>query len=267
MKSLFYTLACVAMLAAFASCEKNLEPYSEEQCRLNFYYLTWDGDVAMTDDIGEHMYSTYNQSDYSFYYEGQPERDTLWFKVSTMGFLSDQDRPIALKQIMQDTMENAEAGLHYVAFDAPDAAHLYVMPANADTVSIPVILLNDPSLEKKEVILCFGFDDNGTFAPGYDEFSYRVLRFTAEAVEPSAWIEGFFGTWGPVKHQLMIEWTGEAWDNDYINKIYEEDYPYLEYMNQWFHYKLEEENAKRVAGGLDVYREEDGTEITIPLYR
>lgn len=255
------------MLAAFASCEKDLEPYSEEQCRLNFWYLNWDNEVAMTDDIGDHMYSTYNQSDYSFYYEGQPERDTLWFKVATMGVLSGQDRPIALKQIMQDTMENAEAGLHYVAFDDPDAAHLYVMPANADTVSIPVILLNDPSLEEKEVILCFGFDDNGTFAPGYDEFSYRVLRFTAEAVEPSAWLESFFGTWGPVKHQLMIEWTGEAWDNDYINKMYEEDYPYLEYMNQWFHYKLEEENAKRVADGLDVYREEDGTEITIPLYR
>ena len=74
MKSLFYTLACAAMLAVFASCEKDLEPYSEEQCRLNFWYLNWDNEVAMTDDIGDHMYSTYNQSDYSFYYEGQPER-------------------------------------------------------------------------------------------------------------------------------------------------------------------------------------------------
>lgn len=270
MKKLYRKWGLMAILAfLFSACEKELEPWNETQCRLNFWYLNWDNQVAYSDEIGTRIGTDYNQTDYSFYYEGQPERDTLWFKVISQGFLADHERPIALCQIMQDTMENARAGVDYLAFNDPSVAHLYRMPANADTVSIPVILLNNPSLEEKEVILCFGFDDNGEFMPAYPAFSYRVIRFTAQAVRPSQWLDSFFGTWGPVKHSLMIEWTGEAWDNEYISKKYEEDYPYLEFMNQWFHNKLEEENTKRLADPAigDVYREEDGTEITIPLYR
>jgi len=267
MKKLYHILGSMTLLLVFASCEKDLEPYHTPECRLNFLYYDYSGEnVLDSDDLKNKK--DYDLTNYSFYYQGNPKRDTLWFKISTMGYLADEERVLALQQIsLEDTLENARPGVHYVAFDDPELAAFYRVPANRDTLSIPVILLNDPSLKSKQVVLCFGFRDNGVFKPGYSMMSSRRIYYTSEASRPAAWMDGFFGEWGSVKHQLMIEWTGEKWDNDYIRKKYNEDYSYLEYMNQWFHYKLEEENAKRLANNEDVYREANGKEVIIDLYR
>ena len=270
MKRMKYFLVAVTVALTFSACEKDLEPYQEPTCRLNFLYGDWNGGYNTTDNIVAQHGEDYNLTNYSFYYEEMVPRDTLWFRVGTMGFLSDRPRILALRQIIvNDTLDNAEAGVDYGAFDSPEYKSFYQVPANTDTLSIPVILLNNEALENKTVTLCFGFADNGVFEPGYEEFAIRIIHFTAKADRPSGWMDGLLGTWGPVKHQLIIEWTGEKWDNEYIKKKYEEDYPYLEYMNQWLHYKLEEENTKRLADPNigDVYREADGTEIEIPLYR
>ena len=264
MRKLYNILGGMALLFMFASCEKDLEPYHTPDCRLNFVY--GNGILLTSNELKNRV--DYDLTNYSFYYQGNPERDTLWFKVGTMGFLAGESRAIALQQItLEDTVENARPGVHYVPFDDPELAGFYRMPAHQDTLSIPVILLNDPSLKSQEVILCFGVKDNGVFKPGYSMMSSRRIRYTAEATRPAAWMDGFFGDWGPVKHQLMIEWTGEKWDNDYIRKKYDEDYSYMEYINQWLHYKLEEENAKRVAAGKDVYREANGKEVVIDIRR
>lgn len=258
----------VLAIVAYTSCQQNLDTYDTPECRLNFLYYDYYGKTVLTLEQIKAKSEGYNVSNYSFFYEGLPERDTLWFKVGTMGFLSDTDRPIALEQIMlSDTIENAQPGVHFVPFDDPEIAHFYRVPAHADTVSIPVILINDPSLANKEVVLGFGFVDNGVFQPGYDLCSSRSIRYTAAATRPNAWSDDFFGTYGPVKHQLMMEWTGEKWDNEYILRIWNEDYAYVEYMNQWFHYKLEEENAKRLADPAigDIYREANGDPIVIDI--
>ena len=122
------------------------------------------------------------------------------------------------------------------------------------------MLLRDPSLDEKTVVLSFTFADNGYFSPGYELMSTRTIFFTAKPVEPSNWSDAMFGDWGPLKHQLFMEWTGERWDVDYINSLYD-DATYPEYINTWLHNKLEEENTKREAAGLGKYEEEDGTEI------
>lgn len=265
MKKLYNILGAMALLCLFASCEKDQEPYSTPECRLNFYYVYY-GEEQSTKDLQSRK--DYDITDYSFYYEGNPECDTLWFKIRSMGFLAGEPRAIALEQItVEDTVENARPGVHFVPFDDPGLADLYRMPANQDTVRIPVVLINDPSLATKEVVLRFGFRDNGVFGPGYEMMSARSIRYTAQASRPAQWMDGFFGDWGPVKHQLMMEWTGEKWDNEFIRKKYDEDYSYLEYMNQWFHYKLEEENAKRIAEGKEKYREANGKELVIDLWR
>ena len=56
--------------AGLASCEKDLEMYSEPTCRLNFYY-----DIDETGDYKPEM----GRSAYSFVY-GDPNRtqDTVW---------------------------------------------------------------------------------------------------------------------------------------------------------------------------------------------
>lgn len=267
MKKLYHIFPVIALLVLLVSCEKDQEIYDTPDCRLNFLYYDYSGVLETTEKLKSRK--DYDLTNYSFYYEGNPEKDTLWFKIGTMGFLSEEGRDIALQQIVvEDTVENARSGVHFVPFDDPGLAALYRMPAHQDTLRIPVVLINDPSLAGQEVILCFGFRDNGVFKPGYDMTSSRRIHYTAKASRPARWSDDFFGTWGPLKHQLMIEWTGEKWDNEFINKKYEEDYSYLEYMNQWFHYKLEEENAKRVAAGKEKYREEGATEdMTIDLYR
>ena len=64
-----------------------------------------------------------------------------------------------------------------------------------------------------------------------------------------------------MKHQLMIEWSGQPWDDTYITEMYNTDSGYLDYMDQVFAKRLAEENAIRKSQGLDVWREADGTEV------
>ena len=250
---------------AFVSCTQDLEKYSTEECHLNFlYYYAGTGEVYNSEAVAKYFATVF--TDYSFAYYGDAQRDTLWFEVSSMGFLSDVDRPIALKQVqVSDTVENARPGVHYVPFDDPSLAGLYRMPAGQDTVSIPVVLLRDPSLDDRLVVLRFTFADNGFFSPCYESMSTRTIFFTSGLIRPSSWIDGIYGKWGPVKHQLLMDWTNEPWDEDYISKL-NDDSSYYNYLLAKLHKRLEEENAKRLADPKigDVWREADGTEVKIP---
>ena len=179
----------------FASCENDLEPYSDPDCRLNFIYYDYFGDQMTTENIEEsYDDDSYSTSSYSFVYAGNPERDTLWFKVGVSGFLSDQPRSFALEQVaVPDTVDNAEPGVHYVAFNDPSLSALYTVPANADTLSVPVVLLRDPSLDEKDVVIRFTFADNGNFQAGIPEMSTRTVYITARIAQPSMWAEYYLG--------------------------------------------------------------------------
>lgn len=256
MKKMMYLWAMVAF--AFASCEKDLEPYSDPTCRINFVYSYTEGELE--DNYTTDSYST---TSYSFVYEGNgTDSDTLWFDVGVSGFLKDYPRPIALEQVMvEDTVDNAEAGVHYVAFTDPSVASYYTVPANGNQVSIPVILLRDPSLEQKDVVLRFELVENDYFEVTMPMKSYRTIRITARTVEPLYWSEEHFGKWGQVKHQLMIEWTGEKWDEEYCEEFIYSESAYQQYLSQWMAEKLEEENKKHLEETGDIYREADGTPV------
>ena len=53
MKTLIRTLAYCSLLAAFTACERDLEPYSSTDCRLNFVYLDYTGEVMTSDRVTE----------------------------------------------------------------------------------------------------------------------------------------------------------------------------------------------------------------------
>lgn len=253
---------------SFTSCEKELKPYDDPTCRLNFLY---NGGMDSTDDLGKYDDSDFTATSYSFIYDGaNKERDTVWFQVGVSGFLYDYPRPITLKQIaVPDTVDNAESGVHYIPFSDPTLSSYYTVPANAAGLYIPVILLRDTSLNRKDVVLRFGFEENDYFSIGFPKMSYRTIYITARLSAPSQWGAYLFGNWGPVKHQLMIDWTGEKWDDDYfIEAIYgNSDMNYQSYISEWFARKLEEENAKRVAAGEEPYKEADGTPVDFtPVY-
>lgn len=257
MKKMMYLWAMVAF--AFTSCEKELEPYSDPTCRLGFVYGLTDGKLE-DNYIGD----SYSTTSYSFIYDGNgTDRDTLWFKVGASGFLKDYPRLITVEQIMiEDTVDNAEAGVHYVAFTDPSVASYFTVPANANSVEIPVILLRDPSLGQKDVVLRLGLVDNEHFKIDFRMKSYRTIRITARTTEPRYWSEKFFGKWGQVKHELMILWTGEPWDEDYcLEFAYYTESAYREYLSYWMAKKLEEENQKHLEETGDIYREADGTPV------
>ena len=263
MKRIYTLLASAALVCALASCENDLEPYNDPTCRLNFMY-DYNGEWMTTEDIADRYDDdSYCTTSYSFIYAGSLERDTLWFKVRTSGFLSDQPRPIALRQVeVPDTVGNAVPGVHYVPFDDPSLASLYIVPANADTVSIPVVVIRDTSLNTEDVVLRFSFEENDYFLPGFEATSTRTVYISAIISQPANWRPNYFGTWGAKKHELMILWTGDTWDEEYLAELYSGDLNYVYYMKEWFARKLAEENAIREANGEEPYTEKDGTRVT-----
>lgn len=256
MRRLYNLVAGCAMLALSVSCEKDYSLYDLSECYLNFSYLN-----VKSENVTEAMATTV----YSFAYAGEEVRvDTLWFEVETMGFLSDRDRPLVLKQFPVEGEDNAVPGVHYVAFDDADLAKFYCVPANSSTVKVPVVLLReDPKLREKAVVLKFGFVENEFFAPGYKGMVERTMSISDYLTQPKEWWRINMGSYGQEKHRLMILWTGELWDEEYILQFARGDSAYRSYLRQWLRRKLEEENAKRLADPEigDVYREADGRAV------
>lgn len=261
-------IMAAAALLTFTSCEKDLEVFDDPTCRLNFWY----SNVETTNE----MEASYAKSTYSFAYGSEDvTRDTLWYEVETMGKLSDVDRPIALEQV-DTTAEMAVPGKHYVAFDDPSLASLYVMPAGKSRTQIPVVVLRDESLKDESVVLKFRFKANDYFQPGYPVLQTRVLTISDTMTEPSNWtkpyeddygwdvtLEDYIGAYGPVKHQFLIEHTGKPWDDDYIESLMTGDQSYLSYLIQKLQSELDELNEERAEEGLDPLSEADGTEVVI----
>ncbi len=227
------------------SCEEDLPLYNSQQARLNFAYNYNHNDSVMS---------------YSFVYHGPVEQDTVWLTLNTMGFLSDHDRSFELKQVPVDG-QNAVPGKHYVSFDDATYKDRYLkVPANAVTVDVPIILLRDPSLKTDEVMLKIMVKDNENFVEGYANENFKIVKFTDKLSKPDAWgaaMNWYFGDYGVVKHQFMIDVTGEKWDDDYINSFIN-DYGYVTYLKSKLRTALNEENARRRAAGLGDLCEENG---------
>lgn len=271
---LFNILYAAGLLLLTAACEKDLPVFSDDEGFLIFNY----GAGKKTDD------ATVSENDrrgsYSFLLNAAEEQmcDTVWLKVNTLGKLSSDSRPIALVQV-EDTNRNvinAVAGKHYVAFDDPSLAELYRMPGNSAVAEVPVVVLRDPSLKEGDVTLKMTFGDNNWFKPGYPSFTTYTLTISDYLAEPKMWqelnVDYYLGTYGSKKHELMIQWTGKTWDDEYFRTLatYDTNYgywrfndaAYIDYLDAWFARKLEEENALRLENDKDIYREPNGKPVS-----
>lgn len=173
MKQLINILTGSLFLFGMSSCEKDLPVYETPDCWLNFvYYSSYDGSVLGTEEVTDEM----RYASYSFVYVGEEvEVDTVWFEISTMGFVSDEDRPLELEQIQMGN--DAKADVYYVAFTNEELKAKYMIPARKTGTKIPVVVKRDPSLSNGDVTLQFTFKDNGYFKPGYDGLTTRTLSF------------------------------------------------------------------------------------------
>jgi hypothetical protein len=115
MKKLIYILPIVALMFA-TSCEAEIPTWSGEE-NIRFTLSA----VSDTTKIYSFLMQPINVT-----------QDTIFIEVSTEGALFDFPRTVTIRQTL--TGENdAVPGVHYVAFDDPQASVHYVIPARAHT--------------------------------------------------------------------------------------------------------------------------------------
>ena len=108
----------------------------------------------------------------------------------------------------------------------------------------------------------FSLDEilNETFFKTCSEPSYWNYNYGDEDYAWGFW--NYFGTYGIVKHQFLIEQNGEKWDDDYIKSLMDGDSAYLTFLAQKMAQRLEEVNAERAAQGEGPLCEADGTPVS-----
>lgn len=244
MNKIFHFLSALALAFAFAGCEQDLPTYSDSQARLNFDYTQYPG----------------GRVNYSFVFNSSKQRDTVWIQLNTMGFLSDEDRPFELQQI-ESGDHDAVPGKHYVAFDDESVKKYMFVPAHQNYARVPIIVLRDASLNDATYTLNISVKPNDFFQTGYFAESSMTVNITNQLSKPTAWqsaMNWYFGQWGPVKHQFMIDVTGKKWDDAFINQI-QGDFDLVNYYISKLDKALNAENQRRAAAGLPYLQEADGT--------
>lgn len=232
--------SAVGLLLLFTSCEKDPSVYENEKCYLRFVYA----------NAGD---STLGRS-FAYGAEEQTE-DTVWLKVSIMGFTSDRDRPFMLKQVKTGG-QDAVAGTHYVDFnDARLAAEYYYVPKGETEREVPVVLKRDASLKTNDYTLRVTIEANEYFALGSKEYLYKTVTLADRLVKPDNWDryvkslygQTILGTWGENKHKFIVRVTNEKWDDEYILNTWkyylENDNGYIDYIKNLLKSELEKYNA------------------------
>ena len=243
------------LLLGLASCEKDLPMYDSPENRLNFE-VSYDG---TTKELIPQSYSFIYASD-------EVVQDTVWIKLTTMGYIYNEDRAFELQQIASDGVD-AVPGVHYLSFDDASWKSKYLnVPAGKNEVRVPVVVKKDPSLSSETVSLWVKVKDNANFTQGYERNSLLKVLITNQLVRPSNWagvMDYYYDAYGPVKHKFMIDVTGLKWNEEFIDQLMgENDFGYIMYLATLCYRALVEENARRAAEGLDILKEADGTPVT-----
>lgn len=266
MKTIKYLALAAIVLTTATSCEKTLEPYSNPDCYLNFRFVDSEGKDYQNENLAKTPSIINTPILYNFKTHGSVQSDTVWINAKTAGFVKDYDRSFDLEQIQVEGVQNAVPGVDYVAFDAPEAKRVQIVKAGEALFRVPVIVLRSTTLLTQDVVLKVRFKENENFKNGFTQMQERIISFTDRVSKPTVWnqcgLDDIFGEYGDVKYQLMIDWSGKPWSDEFILDNYNKDKAYLSYMAQVFQKRLEKENAERIEAGQPVWSEEDGTPVS-----
>lgn len=235
------------MLSIFTSCNE-IKPmlFSDNNAKLSFIF-----------DKKNNPDSTTRQT---FVYDhAEVVRDTVYINIRCTGFQTDYDREISLVQEEAKEGENkANPGEHYVDFNDKEVAKYYILKAGKSTVSVPVILLRHLSMKDKEFTLNVGLRENNFFSLGFKGETIRKIVTADILTKPSRWFS-FFGDYGPVKHQFMIDVSdGIKWDDEFFEQFW--DIANISYTRYWvarLSKELKEYNEKLDPTGVIVLTEND----------
>ncbi|MDE1193450.1 MAG: DUF4843 domain-containing protein [Arachidicoccus sp.] len=234
-------------LLLFISCHKD-EPstYSGSE------YLEFD----YTSDI-QQVTSAYS----TFYYKDSTVKyDTVYFAVHALGVVPTKTSYIKFKAYKDTSASpaypDAVAGVHYIPFDDANMMAQMKMEAGEVSASVPVILKRDKSLKDSVYQLLFTIDYSDDFLPGNAKHILGAVYISDKLSQPSNWTSSFFlGTYGPVKHQFIIEQSGERWDAAFISTLTGNTSLQSYYLFK-FTQALKTVNAERIAEGLTELRED-----------
>ncbi len=196
------------------------------------YYLFDDMARLQFGPEAEHIYQTNYQfrdtlKSFTFVYEA-PEKqfDTMYYDLYLMGQKAEFDRPFRLEQVQGANTSDAQPGKHYVPFDDGGLKALYVIRAGETHVRVPIVLIRDTSLQEEGVMLQFQLVANEYFELGDHRLIWRKAFFIDKFIRPTLWdaflTSSYLGPYSTVKHQFMIEQSGERWDEEFFTQIYNE---------------------------------------------
>nr|WP_121271783.1 DUF4843 domain-containing protein [Pedobacter schmidteae] len=182
--------------------------------------------------------SSYNFLDtlksHTFYYDGPSvKQDTVFFDIYAIGGVSKSDRSFTLEQKQVPNKTNAVPGVHYIPFNDPRSNQYYVIKAGTVHTRVPVIVLRDAGLKSSTPVLMFEVIDNQHFKTGEPGKTWRKLFITDRLTRPASWDQDFsdyyFGPYSVTKHKLMIDITGQRWDEEFTDNA-PNDYPKLKFF-------------------------------------
>lgn len=257
-KNNLFLIPIVALILA-TSCEVEVPKWTGEQ-RINFVAGITLADTTIR---------------YSFVFSSSEiQEHTIWIEMATEGFLSNVPRRIGLTQVSVGD-NDAVPGVHYVALDDPRVRDQYVVPANTETLRIPIILLRHASLQDEDRILRIELIENDDFLLTADvNKRAREIIFADKLTIPRMWaadttlVPTYFGEYGPVKHRFMIDNSAPNWDE----KWFDDNWHMYTYTNGttwgWVPNERVYMNFLRLvlirALGTQVLYETDGTQVTFP---
>lgn len=239
-------------------------------CKKDQYYLYNDAArIQFGPEIARIYTASYNLADtlkpFTFYYEAPSvTMDTVFFDIYAIGGVKKEDRSFTLEQVQVPNVTNAVAGKHYVAFNDPKATKNFIIKAGTVHTRVPILLLRDASLKTSTCILKFNVVPDKNFLSGEINNLWRKIEFTDRLSQPAAWnatfTQYYLGKYSTVKHQFMIQSTGEKWDQDFIS-IISPDYALLQYWLGALKINLIDYNSKNPGNPL---RDENGELVIFP---
>lgn len=235
------------------ACEQDIEIYNQSDNRI---YFTDTRVVGQQDSVVRYTF---------VYYLEDVQVDTVWLQVSTTGFVTDYPRAFTFKQVMTGD-HDAVAGKHFIDFKDPAVVGNYVIPAGKARARVPLIVKrDDPGLDTVEMNLRLTFEENENFKLGFQDSVFKTIAISDILTQPIKWdfYASYYmvGKYGKEKHRFMMRVAAPM--GILINDKFFEDRvsassPDMGIMNYWyglFYNALQEENAERLAKGLDVLRE------------